>query len=282
MAMTTAANSGGPLLSPAQVGELLVQPVISASIATTVSTVVPISSGSYRVPLVTADPTAAWVAEGSEITPSDLSLSELTVTPRKLAGLSIISSELANDTSPAAAEAVGQGLARDCARKLDAAFFGSLASPAPAGLGSLSGVSTVSAGAAFANVDAFSEALSVAEGVGAQLTAFVCNPATALVLAKLKKGSGSNEPLFAAGGDATTTARRQVAGVPLYVSPAVANGVVWGIDGSRSLVVLRQDAEVTSDASVFYTSDRVAVRAILRASFGWPHAASVVKVSTTA
>jgi hypothetical protein len=43
------------------------------------------------------------VAEGAEITPSDPKLPELTVTPAKVAGLTIISRELADDSSPAAA-----------------------------------------------------------------------------------------------------------------------------------------------------------------------------------
>ncbi len=54
---------------------------------------------------------------------------------------------------PAAGEVVGQSLARDMARRLDAAFLGNMAAPAPAGLGSLpttgaGAVSTVDAGGA--------------------------------------------------------------------------------------------------------------------------------------
>lgn len=43
---------------------------------------------------------------------------------------------------------VGAGLARDIARKVDDAFFGAMASPAPAGLGALSGVQTYVNGSA--------------------------------------------------------------------------------------------------------------------------------------
>ena len=93
------------------------------------------------------------VAEGDEITPSDATIPEVNVVPSKLAGLSIISSELANDTSPEAATAAGDGLARDISRKLDAAFFGTMSAPAQSGLGALSGVSTYVNAGAFATVD---------------------------------------------------------------------------------------------------------------------------------
>ncbi len=66
-----------------------------------------------------ADPTASWVAEGAGIVPCDPTLSELVVTPAKVAGLTIISRELADDSNPAAAQVVGQGLARDIARRVD-------------------------------------------------------------------------------------------------------------------------------------------------------------------
>jgi HK97 family phage major capsid protein len=38
------------------------------SVAAQVSTVVPTSSHDFRVPIASADPTAAWTAEGAEIT----------------------------------------------------------------------------------------------------------------------------------------------------------------------------------------------------------------------
>ncbi len=68
---------------------------------------------------MTADPTASWVAEGAEITRSDPTLQELIVTPPKVAGLYIISRELADDSSSGAAQVVGDGLARDIARRIE-------------------------------------------------------------------------------------------------------------------------------------------------------------------
>jgi HK97 family phage major capsid protein len=74
---------------------------------------------SLRVPRVTADPTAAWTAEGAEIAASDPTLDEIDIVPKKLAGLVVISNELATESSPAALQVVGSGLVRDLARKVD-------------------------------------------------------------------------------------------------------------------------------------------------------------------
>ncbi|WP_347057267.1 phage major capsid protein [Blastococcus sp. HT6-30] len=278
--MTMTRANGAVILTPEQVAELLVQPVGEASIAFQVATLVNTASSTYRIPTVTADPQAAWVAEGDEINPSDMTLDEEDVTPSKLAGLTIITRELADDSSPEAAATVGQGLARDIARKVDAAFFGNLAAPAPAGLGSLAvnatpaDVQGVDAGTAFTSLDPFAEAQSLAEGVGAAITNFVANPADALALSTIKVGTGSQQTLL--------NGVRSINGVPLLVSSAVAAGTVWGIPQDRVVVVVREDATIETDTSAFFTSDRVAVKAVMRVGFGFPHKAGLVRVSLSA
>lgn len=277
--MTMTRANGAVILTPAQVAELLVQPVGQESVAAQVATVVNTGSADYRMPLVTADPLAEWVNEGDEITPSDMVLSEEVVTPKKVAGLTIITRELAEDSSPEAAQTVGDGLARDIARQVDAAFFATVANPkAPAGVGLLpttaGNVQLVDAGAAFADLDPFAEAQSLAENVGAALTSFVANPVDSLALQQLKVATGSNQTLL--GG------QRNINGVPLLTSPAVAAGTIWGIPKSRVVVVIREDATVERDKSAFFTSDRVAVKAIMRVGFGFNHNAAIVKISKTA
>lgn len=271
-----------------EVGELIVTPVTTASVALSVARVTPVaaSANSYRVPLVTADPTAAWVAEGGEIGASEAQLGEVASKFYKLGGLTIVSRELANDSSPAAAELVGAGLARDVARKVDAAFFGTRVIDAgppaeydelrPAGLEDLAGVNAVTAGSAWSNTDPFAEAIYDAEGVGATLAAFVANPTDALLMAKIKKATGSNEPLL--GTDPTAPTRRIIAGVPLLVSPAVSVGTVWGIPTDRVVAAIREDVSIERDDSAFFTSDRSAIRAIMRLTWLFPHPAAVQKI----
>ncbi|GAB3314377.1 hypothetical protein GCM10027451_29260 [Geodermatophilus aquaeductus] len=107
--MTLTTGTAGALLTPEQVESLLIPPVLAASVALN-----PLCSGvlrptapSVRLPAVTADPTAAWVAEGAEIPISDLITGEVDVVTRKVAGLSVVTSELAEDSSPEATAEVG-------------------------------------------------------------------------------------------------------------------------------------------------------------------------------
>jgi HK97 family phage major capsid protein len=282
MASTT--STFAPILTPAQVGSLVIQPLIQQSVAGQVLTTIPISTHSYRVPLVTADVSASWTAEGAEITASDATLDELDITPSKLAALSIISSELANDSTPEAAQAVGDSIVRDLSRKVDQALFTATTTNGPGGLPGLSGVTSVSGPAtAYANVDPFSDAIYTSAQHNGAIGAWVTNPATAQALAKVKQytAGASNMPLL--GADPTMPGQRQILGIPLITSPYVTttNNVVWGIPKQFGYFVLRQDAQVESDKSVFFTSDRVAVRATLRVGFGFPNPAAVVKIATT-
>ena len=230
------------------------------------------------MPRVTADPTAAWTAEGAEIAVSDAVLDELEITPKKLAGLTVMSNELASDSSPAALSVVGQGLVRDLRRKIDAAFFTNTTANGPSGLGSLT-TSTASAGGAWDDFDWAYAAISAAETLHTEVTSFVTSPATALALATLKEGTASNKTLL--GADPTKPASRTIAGVPLLVSPSVAADTVWAIPRQHVLFVLRLPATVVTDSSVFFTKDSVAVRATLRVSFGFTYPLTVVKISKT-
>ena len=274
--LLTSTNDVGGLL-PDEHAPLVVQPTLNASVFARIATRAVTGAHTYRIPLVTEDPTAQWVAEGDEIDPSDPTLRELEVTPPKVAGLTIISRELADDSSPEASEVVGGGLARDIARRIDQAAFAGLPAPAPVGLATLAGVTPHVDAAAFDDLDFAAHAISLAESVGARITAFVTNPATALDLATIKVATGSNQPVL--GSDATSPTARQILGVPLHVSEFVAADTLWAIDGSRAWLVVRDDATVESDRSVFFTSDRVAVKATMRAGFGFVHPASVVRVT---
>lgn len=273
--LTTGAN---PAFLPEAAGSLIVQPVIEQAVATQVATVVRTSAHKFRVPVITDDPSAAWTPEGQEITPSDQTLDEVEVNFYKLAGLSIISRELAEDTSPAAAQIVGAGIARDIARKLDVAFFGNVAN-APDGLDTID-YTGVECPATWTDTDPLVEAISEAEEVGARLTSFCMDPALALALGKLKDGDTSNKHLLQP--DPTAPQGRTIAGLPVFVTSAVSPGFTpsraWGIPKDRVLVVIRDDVRLEVDRSAYFSSDRVGIKATMRVGFAFPHEAAVVLV----
>jgi len=276
MALNT--TTGAAILTPDEVQSLVIRPLIEQAVATRVSTVLNTSTTNTRIPVAAADPTAAWVAEGAEIAATDASLAQVVITPKKLAGLSIISNELAADSSPAATSTIGDGIVRDISRKLDAAFFGNATANGPSGLLSI-GASVVNAGATWVNLDAFEAAKAGAEALSAVITSFACSPGTALLLSQLKEQTGSNKHLMSA--DPTAPTKRLISGVPLLVSPSIADGIVWAIPGAHTFVAIRDNTSVESDRSVFFTSDRTAIRATLRVGFGFTHPGAVGKIVLT-
>lgn len=275
--LTNSTNVAGIL--PAQYGSLVEDPIKRDALAFNplVSSVVSISSHDFRIPILKQDAGAAWTPEGAEIADDDAVLDEITVTPSKVAGLSIISSELADDSSPEAQKIIGDGLARSIVDEIDKAFFGNLAAPAPKGLASVAGVAAISGN--LANLDVFAEAISAAELSGANITAFVCNPADALTIAKLKTAAGHNAPLL--GSDATAGTARRALGVPILSTRHVPAGIIWGLDGSRQTTVLRRGTELAVDRSSHFTSDRVAIRAISRIGYGFAQPHAIVKLTVT-
>jgi hypothetical protein len=71
-----------------------------------------------------------------------------------------------------------------------------------------------------------------------------------------------------------------IVGLPVLTSPEAPVGTIWGMSAGRVTTVVRRDAEVKADRSVFFTSDRVAVRATCRV--GFPHTAALVRIRLAA
>lgn len=278
--LTTSAES---LLRPETVYKLVVQPTQAASVAYRTATTVPITSTSLRVPYLSADVQAKFTQEGEEIDTSDATVDEIDCVPTKLAALSRISNELAADSSPFAAQVVGDSIARSMSRVVDSAWFSASTTHGPAGLESLVGTcQTVTVDGSLVDLDPFLEAQSLIEQAGGVCTSFAADAATVLALSKLRKFTGdseSNEPLLSSG-DATAPTRRVIAGTPIYpvVSGVIPVGQVWAVDQSKVLLVERAGATLEVDRSVGFTSDSVYVRSTLRVGFAYPHPASVVRI----
>ena len=260
-------------LLPEDYGSLIVQPVTQQSVAFQVADVIPTSLHDYVIPIVTEDPSASWVAEGQEIAESDPSFDKIVITPKKLAGLTETTSEMLEDSDPAADDIIGAGIARDIAKKVDLAFFGDLADPAPKGLQSIAAEVTNISGP-MDTLDIFAAAVAASEEVGGTISHFVMNPTDYLTLRTIKKGLESNEALLSGAGT-------DPVGAPVLRSPAVPAGVIWGIPSGYAKVILRKDVEIKTSGDAAFTRDAVLVRAIMRIGFGFPHPKAIVRIALT-
>lgn len=132
------------------------------------------------------------------------------------------------------------------------------------------------AGAEWADLDPFAEALANAEAFGLDVGSFVANPADALILATLKESTASRRSLLAP--DPTQPARRLIQGVRLFVSPVVTPGTVWGIPQAGDHCAPERRRPGCGQVGLL-TSDRTAIRATMRVSFAFPHAAAIQKIN---
>lgn len=270
MAMQRSGVDGAWL--PQDYGNMLDIEIRQKSVAFQVSTLFSTGSQTVNFPLWTGDPTASWTAELGAITQTDATTDEVVCTPSKVAGMTRVSSELANDSQPDMAKQVAAKLSNDIARVIDAAFFANTNTNGPAGLLSLAS-GTVDTGAALANLDAFVDARYAAMGVGAELAYFVVSPATARTVSKLKETSTSNKGLL----DFVDDGMR-IAGVPVIVSEHVDAGTFfWGVPRDRVVTVLRQGTEVQRSTDSAFNIDAVDIRGIARVGFAFLHPPAVIR-----
>lgn len=268
-------NSGlAQAYTPEEFGALIDKVVAAKSIAFQAGTVIQTGSETIRFPVLTADPAVGWYAENTQIALTDPGTDELVITPKKVAGLTQISNEAAQDTNPAVANTVANALARSISKKVDAAYFGNTVTNGPSGLLSLAGVNVVDTGTiTLVTLDAFHEAKAAALADGATLTHFLLSPDVALALAKAKAGTDSNQGLLDNVGDGVT-----LAGVPVLVSNDIAAGNAWGVDASQIYVVQRTGTTIVTSTDAAFDYDAVQVRATARISWGFANPAGVVRL----
>jgi HK97 family phage major capsid protein len=192
---------------------------------------------------------------------------------------------VARSRCPRPGGVVGDSIVRDLARKIDAAYFDPTPDTnAPSGVGALAGVTAISGGTVaggWVDFDFVEEARAAAENANAVLTALVCNPATAVKLSTIKTytSAQSNQALLQP--DPTRPASRVIGGVPLYTTPSLGNDIVFSIAQAHSVVARRQDVSLVTDASAYFSSDRVGIRATLRIGFAFTYPAAISKITLT-
>lgn len=262
--------------TPADFGELLNKAIQAKSTAFNATTLFTTDKVKVQFPLWVSDPAVSWLAELEEITPTDGSTGEVVCIPSKVGGIQTVGNESVEDTDPAIAEAIANGIANQIIVSVDSAFLGDgtsggSAAKVPDGLLSTA-YQTVDTGASVTNLDPFIAAIFKARSVGANIDHWVMNPTVAETLSKIKKQTGSNETLLQLVADGL-----QVAGIPVLTDPNVdAATVAWGIDSTRIKTVLRKGTEVKTFDVV--RQDGKDVRGIARVGFAFLHPQANVRL----
>lgn len=281
MALLTTSQPSGVSLSPEERASLIVEPLERDSLALNTTRVLPTIRDTLQVPLLTEDVPTDFVAEGAELPQGEPVVNEATLTPHKIAAMTVLSSELAEDSEPEAANLIGQSIARSIRLKLDQAFLlaasGGLPSP-----GLLTGSNFTDGGALGDNLDGLSDAITMVEAASGKADVIVMSPTTWGRLSKLKVlATDSNQPLLGVDGGANAAQQRTLFGVAVHVDHAVAADVVGVWDSSAVATAMRRDVRVESDASRYFDTDSVAVRATLRADWKVLDPARVVRLDAS-
>lgn len=201
------------------------------------------------------------------------------LTPKKLAVLVPLSNELIADANGDVTQIVGDAVTRAIARKIDASFF---AATTPTNgmraIGSVTGV--LDSASTLDNLDVFIAAVSELAAHGHQASTIIVSPAAFRRLALLKVSTGSNAGLLQP--TATEAVALQIAGLPVVVTAALADDVALVVDNRRIVIGMRtSDVDLQVDSSVFFASDRSALRATLRVGSAFPDPTAIAKIALT-
>lgn len=272
-----------PIIPEQVAQDLLITPLVETSILfnPAVSRTVITGNRQIRFPRITRHATAAWVAEGAEIPATDIAVGDEVIVPSKVAALSDLTRESAEDSDPAAQELLGQSMIRGIRERLDNSFLNSknapsLSKPEPTGLAGLTGATEATLD--LTDLDSFVAAAYSIARLGGTATAYIVAPEDALTIATLKTATGSNQPLIEQNQPGVT----HVNGLPLIVAPQLTTGTAYAVDNSAVIAVVRRDATVETSDAPHWSSDRISVRTTMRAAWGFADPACVVRMTKAA
>ena len=193
-AMSESVLAGGGFMVPT----ILLAEVIdlarnSARVLQAGARVVPMQNRVLDIPKWTGDPSAAWHTEGATISPTDATMSKVTLTAKALASLTVVSRELLEDASGVDDE-LRKAMATQFGLTVDrAALYGSGTDPEPRGIRNTSGITTLSMGAngaALSNWDWAIDAVGTIRQANEEPSATIISTRTSRALGKLKDTQG--------------------------------------------------------------------------------------------
>lgn len=272
-------STAGPILRPAEIEELFILPVLARGIAGQACDVIRTAAPVVTVPRMTTTPTAAWVSELEEIPLSEAAFDEVSIVPKKVAGLVPLSSETTQDTAKDVFKIVGDRLVEHTAFKVDQALFTAQPAPAPTGLAALTGVATAEAENVLELIDTFVGIAATAEDRGAPVSSWAMHPETRTQLATVKAFNGSAAYLLDAG-----QGRRTIEGAPILTTSLVPEGTVWAIPRTRLHMVVHpaDEADVAVSEHALWSRDGWMIRSRMRVGFGCTDPTALTKITLTA
>lgn len=286
-------TAGGYMVSDQVAQEVidLLRPNLALNQVPGVQFLFPQRIGSLNIPRLGASATAYWVAENSDITESEPSFEQITLTPHKLAALISVSNELLADANPAVEEIIRRDLSQTLAAAADLGYLrGTGTDNQPLGIRNQDGIQTIAVGGAL-EYDAIVDAVTKVQEQNANPTAFICHPRVKGVLLKLKDGNG--RPIFIS--DMSARPRDFLFGLPVIYTSQIPTNLgaggneteIYCVDGSAIIIAIWQALSLAaSDTAAIWDAtngrtisafqrDQTLVRAVMRVDVGLRHPEAV-------
>lgn len=230
--MATGTGAGGGYIVPTEYrGDMFIESLRAQSIALQAGVrTLPGLQGLLSIPKQTGSATFNWIVEGADTTLSDLTFSQIAMSPNTITGGVGMTRRMLMQSSPSIEALVRSDLVTGCALAIDKAIFQGAGTNEPLGITGQSGIGTTTIASAgnptWAEVVAFETDLSVANALSGSL-AYVTTPAVRSTLKTTVKAAGTGLFLLE---------NNNLNGYPVLTSTQLtANRIIFG-DFSQVLV----------------------------------------------
>lgn len=304
---------GAYLVPPQYVQEQLIPLLRSRAVVRAANPVVmQANSNVVYIPSQTGGATAYWVGENATLTASNLTVGQMAITIKKLAGLEYVSNELLADSNPSVDQLMRQDLAAVLALAEDTAYLsGDGTGNQPVGMSNYAGITSLTCASDSGNGGAIQAAdifymkrKMMQNNIPNDNWAWFCSPRTWDEIAQLKDsqnrylletltgGNISQYPAYGTYPNGPETSYLgsvvgRLLGWPVFVTNNISETQTQGTTATCSSLYLVRMSDViiaeraglelmaTNVAGTSFATDQTWIRAIMRVGFGIRHAPAI-------
>lgn len=276
--MTTGNNPAGGFLVPEPLANSIIELRESYGVARRETTVLPMSDAVMVFPRLNTEVVSYYVGENSTITASDPVLNQVKLEAKKLAAMTVISSEMSEDSVIGVAEMLARSMAQSFAIAEDQALFLGDGTSTYGGIVGLAGalgagsLVTATSNATFAalTIGNFESMIGAAkQWAGAQFKWYISQAGWSASMQRLMDAAGGNNIQTLQNGNSILS----FLGYPVVISQTL-HSALTSSTGSRACYFgdlrngvymgSKRDMSVAADSSRYFENDAIAIRATER------------------
>lgn len=257
----------GGYLVPEEYSSELVEVVRSKSVVLPLASTYEMNTDTYNVPTISTGGSVYWEQTGgfTSKTATDVTFGQMQLSAKTVYGLSALSDQLVEDSSPSAVQAIQRELASAIVAEMDKQFLEGTTTPFN-GIVNQANVVTGTMGVAL-TVDDVADAIASVEAYAFTPNAIICHPSVKAILRKLKDSDGQFIWADPRGSDPAS-----IFGVPVYAtanmtSTATSRNLIVG-DMTQAAVGMRRNITFALSEHANFVKNQTLVRLTARVGFG--------------